>query len=175
MAMIARAFIRLDPFEVWGPGEQLRNWTYVSDIVAGTLAATEHASDGEAFNIGSMEGTRVLDAVRMILDRANFSAEIVTRPEMPTGPYYRIADNTKLARASGWSRSVFRGRSGEDNGLVLRREVDAGDPRDVAGTASRTLNTGERLCAGSRASTRNARTPRRPGSCTYNREVKASP
>ena len=34
IAMIARAFVRQDPFEVWGDGTQIRNWTYVGDIVA---------------------------------------------------------------------------------------------------------------------------------------------
>ena len=37
MAMIARAFLRQDPFEVWGTGEQIRNWTYIDDIVEGTI------------------------------------------------------------------------------------------------------------------------------------------
>jgi nucleoside-diphosphate-sugar epimerase len=107
MAMIARALIRQEPFEVWGTGEQLRNWTFISDIVAGTLAAADHASSaGEAFNIGTMEGTRVLDAAAMILERAGLSSEIVTRPDMPTGPYYRVADNTKLAQATGWTPSI---------------------------------------------------------------------
>ena len=35
IAMIARAFIQQDPFVVWGDGEQIRNWTYVKDIVEG--------------------------------------------------------------------------------------------------------------------------------------------
>ncbi len=34
IAMIARAFIGADPFEVWGTGDQVRNWTYIDDIVA---------------------------------------------------------------------------------------------------------------------------------------------
>ena len=33
IAMIARAFVRQDPFVVWGDGRQIRNWTYVGDIV----------------------------------------------------------------------------------------------------------------------------------------------
>src|SRR3990170_1246967 len=37
VAMIARAFIKQDPFVVWGNGEQVRNWTYVYDIVEGTI------------------------------------------------------------------------------------------------------------------------------------------
>jgi len=41
MAMIARAFLRQDPFVVWGDGRQIRTWTYVSDIVEGTILAAE--------------------------------------------------------------------------------------------------------------------------------------
>ncbi|HTV30636.1 MAG TPA: SDR family NAD(P)-dependent oxidoreductase [Xanthobacteraceae bacterium] len=107
MAMIARAFVRQDPFEIWGTGQQLRNWTYVSDIVEGTLLAAEHCDAGEAINIGTMEGTRVMDAAELVLQYADFAAAIVARPEMPTGPYYRIADNTELAQRTGWRPKVF--------------------------------------------------------------------
>ena len=41
IAMIARAFVRQDPFVVWGTGEAIRNWTHVSDIVSGTILAAE--------------------------------------------------------------------------------------------------------------------------------------
>ena len=39
IAMIARAFIGQNPFEVWGDGTQIRNWTYIDDIVSGTILA----------------------------------------------------------------------------------------------------------------------------------------
>ncbi len=42
IATIARAFIKQDPYVVWGTGEQLRNWTHVSDIVSSF--ATGHTS-----------------------------------------------------------------------------------------------------------------------------------
>ncbi len=112
MAMIARAFIEQDPFEIWGTGEQLRNWTYVSDIVEGTILAAEHVGGGDAVNIGTMERTRVRDAAQMVIDRAGYAPSILTRPDMPTGPYYRIADDTKLARLTGW-----RPRIGFEEGL----------------------------------------------------------
>lgn len=51
MAMIARAFIRQRPFEVWGDGKQVRNWTYIDDIVEGTLLAAEKIDDGTAINL----------------------------------------------------------------------------------------------------------------------------
>jgi nucleoside-diphosphate-sugar epimerase len=41
IAMIARAFLGQNPFEVWGDGTQIRNWTYIDDIVEGTILAAE--------------------------------------------------------------------------------------------------------------------------------------
>jgi nucleoside-diphosphate-sugar epimerase len=106
MAMIARAFIKQEPFEIWGTGEQLRNWTYVSDIVKGTLLAAEHFESGEAVNVGSRRATRVMDAATLVLQRAGHRATIVTRPDMPTGPYYRVADDSLLAERAGWRPEV---------------------------------------------------------------------
>lgn len=106
IAMIARAFIRQDPFFVWGTGEQIRNWTYVGDIVEGTILAAEHIDDGTAVNLGTMERVRVLDAVRMVIEMAGYDPEVVTQPEMPTGPYNRVADNTLGRQLIGWEPAV---------------------------------------------------------------------
>jgi UDP-glucose 4-epimerase len=46
--MIARAFVGQDPFVVWGTGEQIRNWTYIDDIVEGTVLMAEKIEDGTA-------------------------------------------------------------------------------------------------------------------------------
>ena len=106
IAMIARAFVGEDPFEVWGTGEQIRNWTYVDDIVNGTIMAAERITDGTAINLGTMERVRVIDAARMILDLIGHSPEIATRPDMPTGPLNRVADNQRAHERLGWEPSV---------------------------------------------------------------------
>lgn len=106
MAMIARAFLRQDPFHVWGTGEQIRNWTYVDDIVEGTILAAERIDDGTAVNLGTTERIRVIDAVRMVCELAGYSPEIVTQPEMPTGPMNRVADNSLAKRLLGWEPKV---------------------------------------------------------------------
>ncbi len=102
IAMIARAFIRQNPFVVWGNGEQIRNWTYVGDIVAGTILAAEKIDDGTAVNLGTMERTRVLDAVKEVLRYTGHQARIELHPEMPTGPMNRVADNSLSKRLLGW-------------------------------------------------------------------------
>jgi nucleoside-diphosphate-sugar epimerase len=93
IAMIARAFLQQDPYVVWGTGEQIRNWTYVSDIVEGTIRAAERIEDGTAVNLGTMERTSVIQAARMILERCGLDATIEPDTTKPTGPYNRVSDN----------------------------------------------------------------------------------
>jgi nucleoside-diphosphate-sugar epimerase len=106
IAMIARAFVKQRPFVVWGTGEQIRNWTHVSDIVAGTLLAAEHIDNGSAINLGTMERTRVVDAAAEVLRYTGHDAEIELHPEMPTGPMNRVADNALAQRLLGWKPQV---------------------------------------------------------------------
>jgi nucleoside-diphosphate-sugar epimerase len=106
IAMIARAFTRQDPFEVWGSGEQIRNWTYVSDIVNGTILAAEKVDDGTAVNLGTMERTRVIDAAREVLSYTGHGADIRLRPGMPTGPMNRVADNSLARQLLGWEPHI---------------------------------------------------------------------
>jgi nucleoside-diphosphate-sugar epimerase len=107
IAMIARAFLGQDPFMVWGTGEQVRNWTHVTDIVRGTILAAEKIDDGTAINLGTMERIKVIDAAREVLRLTGRKAKIETRPDMPTGPYNRVADNALAARLLDWKPEVL--------------------------------------------------------------------
>jgi nucleoside-diphosphate-sugar epimerase len=107
IAMIARAFVGQNPFEVWGNGEQIRNWTYIDDIVSGTILAAEKIDDGTPVNLGTMERVRVLDAVKMILDRTGHKADIKLLTDMPTGPMNRVADNSLAKKLLGWEPQVM--------------------------------------------------------------------
>lgn len=102
IAMIARAFIGQNPFEVWGDGTQIRNWTYVSDIVSGVILTAERIDDGTAVNLGTMERIRVLDAVKEVLRYTGHKAEIKLLPNMPTGPMNRVASNLLAKKLLDW-------------------------------------------------------------------------
>ena len=106
IAMIARAFVGQRPFVVWGDGNQIRNWTHVSDIVKGTILAAEKIEDGTAINLGTMERTRVIDAVHEVLRYTKHKARIELRPDMPTGPMNRVADNALARKLLGWEPEV---------------------------------------------------------------------
>ncbi len=102
IAMIARAFVRQNPFEVWGDGTQVRNWTYVGDIVSGMVLAAEKIEDGTAINLGTEERTRVIEAVHEVLRYTGQEAEIKLLPHMPTGPLNRVASNRLAKELLGW-------------------------------------------------------------------------
>ncbi|PWT87462.1 MAG: GDP-L-fucose synthase 1, partial [Proteobacteria bacterium] len=106
IAMIARAFIKQDPYVVWGNGEQIRNWTHVNDIVAGTIRAAELLGDATAINLGTTERTRVIDAARAVLKLTGHRADIHLRPDMPTGPMNRVADNRLANKLLNWQPQV---------------------------------------------------------------------
>jgi nucleoside-diphosphate-sugar epimerase len=106
IAMIARAFVGQDPFEVWGDGTQVRNWTYIDDIVRGTILMAEKIDDGTAVNLGTMERIRVIDAAREVLRYTGHQSEIRLCPDMPTGPLNRVADNSLARELLGWEPEV---------------------------------------------------------------------
>ncbi len=109
IAMIARAFIGQKPFEVWGDGTQIRNWTYIDDIVSGTILAGEKIDDGTPVNLGTMERVRVIDAVNMVMEFTGHKADVKLLRDMPTGPLNRVADNSLAKKLMGWEpKTPFR-------------------------------------------------------------------
>lgn len=106
IAMIARAFIKEDPYVIWGTGEQIRNWTHVDDIVSGLILAGERIEDGTAVNLGTMERIKVIECAQEILRYTGHTARIQTAPHMPTGPLNRVADNRLAKRLLDWGPTV---------------------------------------------------------------------
>jgi UDP-glucose 4-epimerase len=104
--MIARAFVNQNPFVVWGTGQQVRNWTYVSDVVEASIAAAERIDDGRAINVGTMERIKVVEAVEQILKKTGKQLPLEFDPTKPTGPYNRVCDNSLAADILGWTPQV---------------------------------------------------------------------
>src|SRR5215213_714694 len=127
IAMIARAFVRQNPFEVWGDGTQIRNWTYVGDIVRGMALCAEKIDDGTAVNLGTEERTRVIDAVREVLRYTGRGAQ--PRGEQPPRP-----------RAPGLGAAdEVHGRPPSHDRLVFLLPAARGGERVSAGDADRAV------------------------------------
>lgn len=76
-----KAFLDGRPPTVYGDGEQTRDFTYVSDVVAGTLLAAEKEGiEGQIFNIGSGSRVTVNYVIKLL-------TEILDKDEIP--PTYK--------------------------------------------------------------------------------------
>lgn len=102
MASIAKAFIKQDPYEVWGNGKQVRNWTYVEDIVRGILLSVEKIDDATPINLGTQERTKVIDMVNLINKSMGYKPKKIVFTDMPSGPKNRVADISFAKRLLGW-------------------------------------------------------------------------
>lgn len=102
MATIAKTFLGQDPFQIWGDGKQVRNWTYVDDIVEGTMLMVKKIDDASAINLGTMEKTRVIDMATKIWKITGFKPRRIAYLKKLVGPVNRICDNSLAYKKLGW-------------------------------------------------------------------------
>jgi UDP-glucose 4-epimerase len=107
VALIAKAFIKMDPYVIWGNGEQDRNFTYVQDIVDALVAASEKIEDGSAVNAGRSDRLTINQAMNLVFDLVGWKPKKIERDlSKPQGVASRAADLTKANRVIDWAPKV---------------------------------------------------------------------
>jgi nucleoside-diphosphate-sugar epimerase len=93
-----RAALRDEPISLYGDGGQTRDFTFVADAVAATMAAGARGVAGRAYNIGG--GSRVsMNQVLTIVERVAGHPLKVTREDAQKGDMRDTYADTSLARA----------------------------------------------------------------------------
>jgi nucleoside-diphosphate-sugar epimerase len=92
---VKRAIERQDPFEVWGPGTQTRDFIHMQDVVNAVMTAVEENVTG-ATNLGTGRSTSFIQLASMCMSAVGYSGEIKTNPDKPVGCMHRVSDNSKL-------------------------------------------------------------------------------
>ena len=108
-AFIDRALARSDPFEVWGDGQQVRDFIHVEDVVAGTLAAVE--ADVDVVNLCSGVPTSFVDLAELVCASARYVPELAFELGAPQGVRYRVGDPTLM-------RTFYKLRVGLEEGVA---------------------------------------------------------
>jgi UDP-glucose 4-epimerase len=92
-----RAALKDEPITLYGDGGQTRDFTFVADAVAATIAAGECGVPGTAYNIGG--GSRVsMNDVVAIIERMAGHPLTVTREDAQKGDMRDTYADTSLAR-----------------------------------------------------------------------------
>jgi len=103
IALIYKAFEKMDPYEIWGDGQQERDFTYVEDIVEGSILAGEKIDDGTPINLGTGIRYKIIDVVKMICDILNWEpGSFKFDTSKPVGALSRALDNSSAKKIIGW-------------------------------------------------------------------------
>ena len=99
-----------ETIQVFGDGEQLRDFNYVDDAVTALLlAATAKNAEGNVYNLGSSEIISLKQLAQLVCElQAGASFELIPFPEdrkrIDIGDYY--ADTALIRRELGWKPEV---------------------------------------------------------------------
>jgi len=106
-ALIRKAVDKLDPYEVWGTGDEVRDFLHITDLVRGCLLMMEHHAVCDPVNIGYGKVVTVKEIVRMILKAADYEdARVVFNSSRPTTIPFRMVDTDKAKKLFGFEPSV---------------------------------------------------------------------
>lgn len=103
IALIYKALSKMDPYEIWGDGQQERDFTYVGDIVEGTIKSAENISDCTPINLGTGNKYRIIDVVKIICRILNWEpSKFKFDTSKPVGTLSRALDPTRAKKLLGW-------------------------------------------------------------------------
>lgn len=94
-SFINRARQKLDPFEIWGDGEQVRDWIHIDDIVEMVLVTVASTAGRQAWNICNGRATSFNELAQYVANEAGYSPQLDHRLDAPVGVQYRVGDPTK--------------------------------------------------------------------------------
>lgn len=99
--------LRKESPPVYGDGKQSRDFTYVDNVVEGTIAASQVPGvSGEVFNIALGEEHTVLDLLQELNKIMDLSVPPAFKPPRPGDVLRTFADSTKAKRLLRWEGRV---------------------------------------------------------------------
>jgi len=106
-ALIRKAVERRNPYEVWGSGEEVRDFLHVSDLARGCLLMLEKYATCDPVNIGYGNVVKIKEIVQLILKAANYeNASIIFNSSKPTAIPFRMVDISKAKNILGFKSLI---------------------------------------------------------------------
>ncbi len=84
-----------DEIEMYGDGESYRDYTYIDDIVAGSVRALDRLNGYKIYNLGESQTTRLSDLINLIGDVLGKKPNIKKLPMQPGDVLRTFADISK--------------------------------------------------------------------------------
>ena len=115
---IRKALLGRGPIEVWGSGEQMRSFLYVTDLARGLLDLVELHPTCDPVNFSGERQISIADLASLVVRLSGRDVSVVCDPAKPVGPSNRTLSSLKSQEVLG-----FVERIGLEEGL--RRTIDS--------------------------------------------------
>lgn len=102
VATLLYKVLKGEPIEVWGTGENVRDYIYIDDAVAGLLAAADHGHAGEIYNLGTGIGTSINQLIALIERTLDVDVGVSYSPARAVDVERNVLQADKLSVISGW-------------------------------------------------------------------------
>lgn len=108
--LFADAITRGRPIRLFNGGDMVRDYTYIDDIVSGTMLAIDNppAADAPAtvYNIGCSHPVKLMDFIAALERALGKKAQFEKLPMQPGDVHTTAADTSKISRELGYSPTV---------------------------------------------------------------------
>ncbi len=101
--LFSRAIVEGTPIQVFNHGDMQRDFTYIDDIVEGTLRVLDKPVRYAIYNIGNHTPVGLLDYIGLLERLLGKKARLEMKPMQPGDVKATYADTTALAKAVGFA------------------------------------------------------------------------
>ena len=96
-----------EPIPVYGTGENIREWLFVSDCADAVFEIIQKGKIGEIYNVGSGQEKRNIDVVKSILNILGKPEDLIEFVKDRPGHDFRYSLNTeKIKKEIGWQARI---------------------------------------------------------------------
>jgi nucleoside-diphosphate-sugar epimerase len=99
---IVEALVAGNEFEVYGDGSQSRDFTYVADAVAATIAAMNAGPDASTYNVGGGSEATLREVVATVEELSGRSLRIRYGDRAAGDVRRTLADTSSIRKQLGW-------------------------------------------------------------------------
>lgn len=90
------------PLEIWGDGENVRDFVYIDDIVEAAIRLIQLSQDSGTYNLGSGKGHSVNQVKRLVEMACNAPVKTIHRPARGIDVRSVVLDISRLATRLDW-------------------------------------------------------------------------
>lgn len=130
IGVLADRALRGEQIEIWGSGDNLRDYLHIDDMVSATLALLAYEGTEKVFNIASGQGHSVNQIIEKLVPVLGFRPALSYVPDRGFDVQANVLDATRLSSETGWFPAVDM-QEGIERTVAWVRSLSVNEPTEL--------------------------------------------